>query len=138
MDKKGFTLIEVLVVVGILAILIIIAVPNIGGAFNSAKNKISDLEKKNLSDASETIVMEVINCEIPLSDFNYLFSSSYTACSQMQSALIGNTVSTTVAKLVDKDYFTDTSSKCSGTLSITTDASSYKVSVDTSEVNCSE
>ena len=39
MDKKGFTLIEVLAVVAILAILIIVVVPNVTGAFGKAKDK---------------------------------------------------------------------------------------------------
>ena len=37
MNKKGFTLVELLAVITILAILILIALPNIMGLFNDAK-----------------------------------------------------------------------------------------------------
>ena len=37
MEKKGFTLVELLAVIAILAILVIIALPNVLGMFNSAK-----------------------------------------------------------------------------------------------------
>lgn len=37
MNKKGFTLVELLAVIAILAILVIIALPNVMGMFNSAK-----------------------------------------------------------------------------------------------------
>lgn len=40
-NKKGFTLVEILVVLAILAILIAIAVPTMAGALNDAKDKAS-------------------------------------------------------------------------------------------------
>lgn len=134
MNKKGFTLVEIIAVIVILAILIIIAVPSIGNVFNGAKNKISSIEKKNLTDASETIVMEVLNCDMSVSDYNYLFEKSVTKCSDMRNDIIG-TLQTTVEKLKEKELFSDTSNKCSGSLNITID-NNYKVSVDTSNVTC--
>ena len=53
MNKKGFTLIELLCVVSILAILIIIALPNVLSMFNSAKKSAFETELKNVYTAAE-------------------------------------------------------------------------------------
>lgn len=47
MNKKGFTLVELLAVIAILAILVIIALPNVMGMFNSAKKStfVTEAEK---------------------------------------------------------------------------------------------
>ncbi|UKI58404.1 MAG: prepilin-type N-terminal cleavage/methylation domain-containing protein [Clostridium sp.] len=39
MNKKGFTLVELLAVIAILAILVLVAVPNVLGMFNNAKKR---------------------------------------------------------------------------------------------------
>ncbi len=135
-NNKGFTLVEVLAVVALLAIIMIIAVPNIMDSLNSANNKIGELEKNNLVDGIETVALEVLNCEFPLSDYNYLFTKSVTTCKTMQDDLLNSTLETTVAKLKEKGYFEDPSSKCNGTVQITTNSSTYKVTVNHDNVEC--
>ncbi len=134
MNKKGFTLVEILAVVIVLAIIMIIVIPNIGNVFNNAKDKISDLEKKNIVDASEMIIMEIANCEISVSNYNYLFDKNVTKCSEMNDDIIG-TVTTTIEKLKEKDLFSDPGNKCSGSINITTN-NNFKISVDTNNVTC--
>ena len=48
MNKKGFTLVELLAVIAILAILVIIALPNVLSMFNSAKKDMFLTEAKNI------------------------------------------------------------------------------------------
>ena len=48
MNKKGFTLVELLAVIAILAILVIIALPNVMGMFNTAKLSSFETEVKNI------------------------------------------------------------------------------------------
>ena len=48
MNKKGFTLVELLAVIAILAILVIIALPNVMGMFNSAKKSSFETEIKEM------------------------------------------------------------------------------------------
>ena len=48
MNKKGFTLVELLAVIAILAILVIIALPNVIEMFNRAKKELFLTEAKNV------------------------------------------------------------------------------------------
>ena len=48
MNKKGFTLVELLAVIAILAILVLVAVPNVLGMFNKAKKDTFLTEAKNI------------------------------------------------------------------------------------------
>ena len=48
MNKKGFTLVELLAVIAILAILVLVAVPNVLGMFNNAKKDTFATETKDM------------------------------------------------------------------------------------------
>jgi prepilin-type N-terminal cleavage/methylation domain-containing protein len=51
-NKEGFTLIEMTIVIGILAIMAMIAYPNINNITNDAQQTVSDLNKKTIRQAS--------------------------------------------------------------------------------------
>ena len=53
MKKKGFTLVELLAVITILAILVIIALPNVMGMFNTAKKNSFTTEVKQMMQVAE-------------------------------------------------------------------------------------
>ncbi len=48
MNKKGFTLVELLAVIAILAILVVIAMPNVLGMYNDARKDTFATEAKNI------------------------------------------------------------------------------------------
>ena len=54
MNKKGFTLVELLAVIAILAILVIVAMPNVLGMFNQAKVSSFAIEVQKLMDTAMT------------------------------------------------------------------------------------
>ena len=54
MNKKGFTLVELLAVIAILAILVIIALPNVLGMFNNAKKSTFNTETQNIFKQAQT------------------------------------------------------------------------------------
>ena len=54
MNKKGFTLVELLAVVAILAILVIIALPNVMGMFNKSKENTFITELKSIYRTAES------------------------------------------------------------------------------------
>ena len=53
MNKRGFTLVELLAVIAILAVLVIIALPNVMGLFNNIKKESFTTEAKNIISAGE-------------------------------------------------------------------------------------
>lgn len=53
MNKKGFTLVEILAVVAILAILVIVAVPNVVKLFNEGSNDTMTIQENQVLDASK-------------------------------------------------------------------------------------
>ena len=53
MNKKGFTLVELLAVIAILAILVIIALPNVLSMFNSAKQSAFETQVKEIARTAE-------------------------------------------------------------------------------------
>lgn len=54
MNKKGFTLVELLAVIAILAILVIVAMPNVLGMFNQAKVNLFVTEVQKMMDISKS------------------------------------------------------------------------------------
>ena len=61
MRKNGFTLVELLAVIVVLAILITVATPNIMGILTKEKDKTSDIVVNNLKDAAVSYAKEQIS-----------------------------------------------------------------------------
>lgn len=142
-NKKGFTLVELLAVIIILSILVIIAVPNISGALNAAKNKLSDVEKKHIEDASERVILEVLNCDLWTNmagetDYRTMFGLSENTsinCKELQEAVISKNIEIDIDNLRNYGYLTDINNTCSGKVKVYT-SESYQINVDTSNIVC--
>ncbi len=142
-NKKGFTLVELLAVIIILSILVIIAVPNISGALNAAKNKLSDVEKKHIEDASERVILEVLNCDLWTNmagetDYRTMFGLSENTsinCKELQEAVISKNIEIDIDNLRNYGYLTDINNTCSGKVKVHT-SESYQINVDTSNIVC--
>lgn len=129
MNKKGFTLVEVLAVLVILSLLLILTIPSIRDALTNGKNKINEINKKQIEDAAKIIVDEVIYCN--MTEIAKKALGDETSCSNAKTKLI-NGVNIDVSKL-DLD---DKSSKCSGTINVKIDSETYKETIDTTNVIC--
>lgn len=133
MNKKGFTLVEVLAVLVILSLLLILTIPSIRDALTNGKNKINEINKKQIEDAAKIIVDEVIYCNMTeiAKDALKDETSDEISCSNAKTKLING---------VDIDLknleLDDKSSKCSGTINVKIDSETYKETIDTTNVIC--
>lgn len=133
MNKKGFTLVEVLAVLVILSLLLILTIPSIRDALTNGKNKINEINKKQIEDAAKIIVDEVIYCNMTeiAKDALKDETSDEISCSIAKTKLI-NGVNIDLKNL-DLD---DKSSKCSGTINVKIDSETYKETIDMTNVIC--
>lgn len=76
MNKKGFTLVEVLSVLVILSLLLILTIPSIRDALTNGKKTINEINKKQIEDAAKIIVDEVIYCNMSEDTKNILRTSN--------------------------------------------------------------
>ena len=128
MNKKGFTLVEILAVLVILSLLLILTIPSIKNALTNGKNKINEINKKQIEDAAKIIVDEVIYCNMTEITKKAL---GETSCSIAKTKLI-NGVNIDLKNL----ELDDKSSKCSGTINVKIDSETYKETIDTTNVIC--
>jgi len=129
MNKKGFTLVEVLAVLVILSLLLILTIPSIRDALTNGKNKINEINKKQIEDAAKIIVDEVIYCNMTEIAKDAL--KDEISCSIAKTKLInGVNIDLKHLELDDK------SSKCSGTINVKIDSETYKETIDTTNVIC--
>lgn len=133
MNKKGFTLVEVLAVLVILSLLLILTIPSIRDALTNGKNKINEINKKQIEDAAKIIVDEVIYCNMTeiAKDALKDETSDEISCSIAKTKLInGVNIDLKHLELDDK------SSKCSGTINVKINSETYKETIDMKNVIC--
>jgi len=103
MNKKGFTLVELLAVIAVMALLIIITATSGFGVFKKAKGGINQIEEDNLIEAAKVFLVDVEND----------FVSSYPSDCTQDDFLNGNTCNVKVSYIIDK-YMDKTPKSCDG------------------------
>lgn len=66
--KKGFTLVELLAVIALLAIIVAFIVPNVLKTFNKSKSSLSEVQKKQIEEALEMYLNDCYFNPIELND----------------------------------------------------------------------
>ena len=135
MNKKGFTLVELMGVIAVMAVLIVVVATNGFGVFNKAKSGINKIEEDNLLEGARVFLVDVDNH----TDANTFVKVWPDGCNK--ESFINNYCEVTVQYLEDNTYFNDKGNKCDGTKKIrleiiqdasgnTTDYIAKKVSSD--------
>ena len=106
MNKKGFTLIELISIVLILALLLIIITTNGFGIFKRSKNTITSINLNLIKESANLLMLDVLYCD---DDFNSNLLNEFgvSNCSDLQEKANEETgLNITVKILYDYGYIT--------------------------------
>ena len=128
MNKKGFTLVEILAILVIISLIFALVYPNIQDALNNSKKAISELNKKQFEDSVKIIVDEVIYCNMSDETKNILGNN----CNDAVTTLVnGKDIDISTLELDNNN-----SQKCTGIINVKIDRETYKATIDMSKVTC--
>ena len=130
MNKKGFTLVEVLATLVIISLIFVLVYPNIQDAFNNSKKAISELSKKQIEDAAKIVIDEVIYCNMSQDTKSLLNAIN---CKDALDKIV-NGINVDISKL-NLDNINN-KQKCEGIISIKIDRETYKETIDMTNVIC--
>ena len=88
MNKKGFTLVEILAVIVILSLVITITATKGFGAFDNTKKAITEQNKKAIEEGAKVLLTEIENCDDDLEDYKELsdiLGENYENCSSLKN-----------------------------------------------------
>lgn len=111
MDKKGFTLVELLGVIVILGLLVVVVATSGFGLFNKAKDSINKIEEDNLLETARVFLVDVDREIVDFSDIETDCPSATDTdarvCSPSDNKYLCN-----VAFLIENRYFKDDAKHC--------------------------
>jgi len=105
-NKKGFTLVEILAVIVVLSLVITVVATKGFGAFDNAKNKIDKMNEDAIVEAAEIIKIDIEHCDYDInSDLLDLFDVNN--CDELTNGLSStNGINITLDKMLEKEYIT--------------------------------
>ena len=136
MKNKGFTLVELLAVIVVFALVVVIMVYSFGNVLSSTKSKISDINRKNLIEAGETLGVYVTTWELTLEHYEILGINDNKTCSNAKEVLKTG-VDINVIDLKNANLFIDNAGVCEGNINIKLD-NNDKIKVMLDDVICTE
>ena len=123
MNKKGFTLVEILAVIVVLSLVITITATKGFGAFDNTKKAITEQNKKAIEEGAKVLLTEIENCDDDLEDYKELcevfsIKSDCSSCDYLKSNISKKTIS--ISTLKEKKYIEGNDlNNIDGTISIT-------------------
>lgn len=136
MNKKGFTLVELLAVVVVLGLIAAVLVPIIQDTLNKSKNKINSINIKQVEEAGKIVGEEILFCDINSNTRGVIANNNLTKCDAIQDVLYNEGIVLNIDNLKTYKYLSDPNNLCTGTIVITANENTFKVSVDSSGAKC--
>lgn len=136
MNKKGFTLVELLAVVVVLGLIAAVLVPIIQDTLNKSENKINSINIKQVEEAGKIVGEEILFCDINSNTRGVIANNNLTKCDAIQDVLYNEGIVLNIDNLKTYKYLSDPNNLCTGTIVITANENTFKVSVDSSGAKC--
>ena len=124
MRNNGFTLIELLAVLVIVGAVMALAIPAILGSGDNARNKISEIEERNLKEAGKMLAIDIDN---PVSEIYKCTGWIWNLCTKENSKW--KSVNVTIGDLIDHGYFNDNGGHLDRNITLTIN-NDYTVSIN--------
>lgn len=118
LDKKGFSLVELIGVVALLGLIVVIASTSGLGAFNNAKDKLKEEDEKTIVEAAKVLMTEILYCDDNLdiellenddaNDLAYIngFTTGNVKCANLLNKSKGTGLVITLDYLIDNELVT--------------------------------
>ena len=101
MNKKGFTIVEILGSIVLIALLVVLTTPMIQKTLANSKEKINKIQEKQIKDAGKTVADEIVMCE--LTDDLKKMTNNKT-CKELKDIIYGAGLNLSIQNLEDNNY----------------------------------
>lgn len=134
MNKKGFTVVEILGSIVLIALLVVLTTPMIQKQLVNSKEKINKIQEKQIKDAAQTVADEILMCE--LTDDLKKMTGNKT-CKVLKDLIYGTGLNLTIHQLENYNYIEKVqekggySEKC---VNIKVDENTFALTVDIKDV----
>ena len=130
MNKKGFTIVEILGSIVLIALLVVLTTPVIQKQLANSKEKINEIQEKQIKDAGKTVADEIIMCELP-DDLKNMTGNK--TCKELKDIIYGTGLNLSIQNLEDYNYIEKVqekggySEKC---INIKVNENTFEITVD--------
>ena len=101
MNKKGFTIVEILGSIVLIALLVVLTTPMIQKQLANSKEKINEIQEKQIKDAGKTVADEILMCEMT-DDLKNMTDNK--TCKELKDIIYGAGLNLSIQNLEDYNY----------------------------------
>ena len=134
MNKKGFTIVEILGSIVLIALLVVLTTPMIQKTLANSRDKINKIQEKQIKDAGKTVADEILMCEMT-DDLKKMTNNK--TCKELKDIIYGAGLNLSIHNLEDNNYIEKVqekggySEKC---INIKVNENTYAITVDIKDV----
>lgn len=134
MNKKGFTIVEILGSIVLIALLVVLTTPMIQKTLANSRDKINKIQEKQIKDAGKTVADEILMCEMT-DDLKKMTNNK--TCKELKDIIYGAGLNLSIHNLEDNNYIEKVqekggySEKC---INIKVNENTFAITVDIKDV----